>query len=131
MSHPRDLLSDEDWAQIRPHFPKRTRPGNGRLFLEAVLFRARTGTPWRDLPERFGPWTTIFNRFSRWSHRGFFTHLAQAVKDQVGLDLSEASLDSTSVKLHASAHGLHRDRGSKKVPRSVVPAVAGRQKYTR
>lgn len=41
-----------------------------RLFIEAVLYRARTGLPWRDLPERFGPWKTVYNRFYNWAKRG-------------------------------------------------------------
>lgn len=104
-SHDRDVLSDTAWEQVRAHFPKGTRPGNGRLFLEAVLFRARTGIPWRDLPERFGPWTTVFNRFSWWSRRGFLDQIATALREHIGMDVREASLDSTTVKLHASAHG--------------------------
>jgi transposase len=127
-SHPRDLISDTDWEQIWPHFPKRTRPANGRLFLEAVMFRARTGIPWRDLPKRFGPWTTQFNRFSHWSARGFFETLSRAVRAELGHKLREASLDSTSVKLHAGAHGLHPNRGSKKVSPKVGRAVAGPRK---
>ena len=105
-SHPRDLLSDDAWARVSALFPKRTRTGNGRMFLEAVLFRARTGIPWRDLPERFGPWTTVFTRFSWWSRRGFFEDIALALREEIGVDLSEASIDSTTVKLHASAHGI-------------------------
>jgi transposase len=41
-----------------------------RLFVEAVLFRAKTGLPWRDLPERFGPWKSVYNRFSNWARKG-------------------------------------------------------------
>lgn len=123
-SHPRDLLSDDAWARVSALFPKRTRTGNGRMFLEAVLFRARTGIPWRDLPERFGPWTTVFTRFSWWSRRGFFEDIALALREEIGVDLSEASIDSTTVKLHASAHG------EKKVQPKVGRAVAGRRKST-
>jgi transposase len=108
MSHPRDRLTDEAWAKIAAVFPKRTRPAAGRQFLEACFFKARTGIPWRDLPERFGPWTTIYTRFERWSRRGFFAAIANVLQEEVGMDLSEASLDSTSVKLHASAHGVSK-----------------------
>ena len=63
-AHARDLLSDKMWKEIKPLFPKRTRPGTGRNFLEAVMFKARTGVPWRDLPERFGRWDALFQRFN-------------------------------------------------------------------
>jgi len=108
MRHSRDILTDEAWATIAAAFPKRTRPAAGRNFLEACLFKARTGIPWRDLPERFGPWTTIYTRFERWSRRGFFAAIARVLQEEVGMDLREASLDSTSVKLHASAHGASK-----------------------
>ena len=123
--HPRDLLTDESWAVVKDHFPKRTRPGTGRVFLEALLFKARTGIAWRDLPARFGRWEAHFQRFSWWSKRGFFTQIAQAIRDHVGVDLTEASLDSTSVKIHASAHG-----SQKKQPR-VGPVAAGTPKSMR
>ncbi|SDA36923.1 transposase, partial [Sphingomonas sp. NFR15] len=67
----RDVLTDAQWAKIEPHcLGKRTDPGrsgrDNRLFLEAVLWIARTGSPWRDLPERFGNWSTAFRRFRDW-----------------------------------------------------------------
>lgn len=103
--HTRDLLTPAKWAAIAPHFPKHTRPGTGRLFLEAVMFRSRTGIPWRDLPERFGRWERVYRRFSRWNQRGFFQEILEAVRREVGVELAEARLDSSAVKLHASAHG--------------------------
>ena len=105
MSHHRDVLDDEAWEMLLPLFPKRTRPGNGQQFLEALLFKGRTGVPWRDLPERFGPWLTIHKRFSRWAERGFFDDILVALQEKPGIDLTEASLDATCVKLHRSGHG--------------------------
>jgi transposase len=119
MSHPRDLLSDTAWKRIVAVLPEGSRPIAGRNFLEACFFKVRTGIPWRDLPERFGPWTTIYTRFERWSRRGFFADIANVLQKEVGMDLSEASLDATSVKLHASAHGSskktlpHRPKASR------------------
>ena len=121
-THERNLLSDESWERLSALFPKRTRPESGRMFLEAVLFRARTGIPWRDLPERFGPWTTIFTRFSVWSKRGFFQEMSEALREEVGMDFTESSIDSTTVKLHASAHG------QKKAQPKAARAAAGRRK---
>ena len=124
-AHARDLLSDKMWKEIRPLFPKRTRPGTGRNFLEAVMFKARTGVPWRDLPERFGRWDALFQRFNWWAKAGFFAEIAIALREKLGVDLSEASLDSTTVKMHASAHG-----GSKKTRPKGSPGAAGPRRST-
>ena len=64
-------LTDAQWAKMDPHcLGKATDPGrtggDGRLFLEAVLWIARTGSPWRDLPPRFGKWNSVFKRFRDW-----------------------------------------------------------------
>ena len=123
--HPRDILTDKKWELIEASFPRRTRPGTGRNFLEALIFKARTGIPWRDLPERFGRWEAHFQRFSRWQKRGFFANIAEAIMAHVGIDLTEASLDSTSCKLHAAAHG-----SKKKTKPKANQKVAGQQKYT-
>src|SRR5262252_10790150 len=65
------VLKDEQWKQIAPIIPgKEGDPGrsgeDNRLFLEAVLWIARTGSPWRDLPEYFGKWFSVWKRFRRW-----------------------------------------------------------------
>jgi len=67
----RNVLADVQWAKMEPHcLGKPTDPGrsgrNNRLFVEAVLWIVRTGSPWRDLPERFGNWSTAFRRFRDW-----------------------------------------------------------------
>ena len=71
----RHELSDEQWLRIEPHLPgRKTDPGrtgkNNRLFVDAVLWIAKTGAPWRDLPERFGNWNSVFQRYNRWCKRG-------------------------------------------------------------
>ena len=68
-------LSDEQWVRVKGLLPgKEGDPGraaeDNRLFLDAVLWIARTGAPWRDLPERFGRWNSVFTRFNRWSVKG-------------------------------------------------------------
>lgn len=71
----RDVLTDSQWERIENLLPGRvgyvggTSPDN-RLFLEAVIWVLRTGSPWRDLPERFGLWKSVYNRFNRWSNIG-------------------------------------------------------------
>jgi transposase len=82
--------------------PGRTAADN-RLFVEAVLWIARTGSPWRDLPHHFGPWNSVYQRFARWSRRGVwhrvFAQLAQEA------DFEEVFIDSTIVRAHQHAAG--------------------------
>jgi transposase len=81
----RYALRDEQWERIKDLLPGRDGPvgvtaKDNRLFVEAVLYRYRAGIPWRDLPERFGPWKAVHTRFSRWAATGVwarvFPHLA-------------------------------------------------------
>jgi Putative transposase of IS4/5 family (DUF4096) len=70
-------LGDDQWVRIKDFLPGREghvggRAEDNRLFVEAVLYRFRTGCPWRDLPERFGDWKTVHQRFSRWAKSGVF-----------------------------------------------------------
>ena len=70
----RHALTEAQWARLLPLLPRQVSgpkvTRGDRLFIEAVLFRAKTGLPWRDLPERFGPWKSVYNRFSNWARRG-------------------------------------------------------------
>ena len=71
----RMILSEEQWDRIAPELPGKVGdPGatarNNRLFVEAVLWIARTGAPWRDLPQGFGNWFTVYTRFWRWAQKG-------------------------------------------------------------
>ena len=83
-------LSDEEWAIIEPHFPKTGRgPArqDDRRILNGIFYILRTGAPWRDLPERYGPRTTVYNRYNRWGQRGIwkgiFDALAKERKDSL------------------------------------------------
>ncbi len=78
------VLSDAQWEKIAPHWlGKATDAGrsgkDNPLFLEAVLWKVRTNSPWRDLPNEFGDWNTIFKRFDYWSQRGVFERIFKAV----------------------------------------------------
>lgn len=70
----RHALSEEQWRRLQKVLPEqKTGPAatlGDRAFIEAVLFRAKTGMPWRDLPERFGPWKSVYNRFNNWAKKG-------------------------------------------------------------
>ena len=80
------------------------RPGrDDRNFIEAVLWWRRTGVPWRDLPDHFGPWKTVFNRFDRWSKTGKWTRLFEALRKDP--DHEWHSLDSTINRAHQHAAG--------------------------
>ena len=80
------LLTDAAWAEIAPILATmKSRAGSppvlsDRMFIEAVLYLARTGTPWHDLPEAFGHWDAVYNRFRRWERRGLWRQLWERVQ---------------------------------------------------
>jgi transposase len=105
------LLTDEAWAEIAPILATlKSRAGSppalsDRMFIEAVLYLARTGTPWRDLPAEFGHWDAVYNRFRRWAARGLWRQLwerLQAADCHVALHLF---IDATIVRAHQQAAG--------------------------
>lgn len=102
----RPQLNSLQWARIEgllpPGGPGRP-PKDNRQFIEAVLWWRRTGVPWRDLPDEFGPWKTVFNRFDRWSKQGKWTKLFDSLKTDV--DDEWHSLDGTINRAHQHAAG--------------------------
>ena len=90
--------------------PGRT-AADDRLFVNAVLYVAKTGIPWPDLPERFGNPNTACKRFDRWCAAGVWKRLAVALGEP---DLTELQLDSTTVKAHPTAATGRREAGEKK-----------------
>jgi transposase len=121
-------LSDDEWAHLEPLMPQSRKSArvDDRAILNAILYVLRTGIPWRDLPDHYGPYTTVYNRFNRWSRRGIwkavFDRLASKSRD--GLYL----IDSTIVKAHRAASGA---KGGSKIRRSVSAGVGARRKSTR
>ena len=112
----RHALTNEQWDRIRNLLPgKDGDPGrtgkNNRLFVDAVLFVLKTGTPWRDLPVRFGKWNSVWRRFDRWCENGIWEKIVKELSD---LDLEEIQLDSTSIKVHLAAIGGRREQDEKK-----------------
>src|SRR5262245_53580006 len=103
----RHALTDDEWERLRPVLPQQ-RPGprsrlGDRLFIDAVLYRAKTGMPWRDLPERFGPWKTVYNRFARWARRGVWRRVYKSL--QVRVDKTGSIIDGSSIRAHQDAAG--------------------------
>ena len=99
---------DTQWAKMEQHcLGKRCDHGrsgnNNRLFLEAILWIVRTGSPWRDLPPHFGKWNTIFKRFRDWVKADVFKTIFEAVSDDP--DMEYAMVDATLVKVHRHGHG--------------------------
>jgi transposase len=104
----RSVLSDVQWQRVAPLLPgKPGDPGrsgdDNRSFLEAVLWIARTGSPWRDLHPEFGPWNSIFRRFRRWATKGVFEILFNALSGDP--DFEYAMIDGTIVRVHQHGSG--------------------------
>jgi transposase len=120
-------LSDEEWALLEPLMPKSRKSvrADDRRILNAIVYVLRTGMPWRDLPERYGPYTTAYNRFNRWSQRGVWKRIFEQVaeKSRDGFFL----IDSTIVKAHRFASGA---KGGRKIRRSASVAGAELRKST-
>lgn len=108
MRRERFVLTDDQWRLIAPLLPgKASDRGvtakDNRLFLEAVLWRVRTGLPWRDLPVGFGPWNSIFQRFRRWAKAGVFERIFNALSGDP--DFEYVIIDGTIVGVHQKASG--------------------------
>ena len=120
----RFVVGDAAWEKIAPLLPgKASDPGatatDNRLFLEAVLWRVRTGVPWRDLPSDFGHWNSIFQRFRRWVKRGVFARIFACLSDEP--DFEYALVDGTIVTANQKASGA---RGGPKARPSGVRVAA-------
>jgi transposase len=103
----RHALSDAEWRRVQRVLPKqKSGPAallGDRLFIEAVLFRAKTGLPWRDLPERFGHWKSVYNRFSNWSRKGHWATIFREL--QFEIDETGSIVDGSVVRAHQDASG--------------------------
>ena len=118
----RHEIADDDWKRIEDFLPGRAGdPGvtamDNRLFVNAVLWIAKTGAPWRDLPERFGPWNSAWKRFDRWAKKGVWRRVFEALQDP---DLEWAIIDSTVVRAHQHAAGK---KGGKEPRPSADPGA--------
>ena len=117
------VLRDEQWERIAPLLPGKVGdPGrsaaNNRLFVEAVLWIVRVGSPWRDLPEAFGHWNSVFQRFRRWAKAGVFDKVFIALSGDA--DFEYAIIDGTIVRVHQHGTGA---RGGLRLRPSAALAV--------
>jgi transposase len=121
-------VSDEEWALLEPLLPKSRKSAwvdDGKI-VNAICYVLRTGMSWRDLPARYGPYMTAYNRFNRWSRRGIwkraFDRLASKSRDNLYL------IDSTIVKAHRAASGA---KGGRKIRRLASAGAVEPRKSTR
>lgn len=117
-------LRDDQWERMAPNLPGKAGDpgrsgGDNRLFVETVLWLARTGSPWRDLPSVFGNSNSVFVRFSRWSKSGVWDRLFAAMRDAP--DFEYIMIDSTIVRAHQHAAGK---KGGLRLVRSDARAAA-------
>ena len=103
----RHEITDDHWERIKDFLPGQAGdPGvtaqDNRLFVNAVLWIAKTGAPWRDLPERFGRWGSVWKRFDRWGKKGVWKRVFEELQDP---DLEWMIIDSTVVRAHQHAAG--------------------------
>ena len=116
-------LRDDQWDRIAHLLPGK--PGDrgrtaadNRLFVEAVLWLARAGAPWRDLPEELGPWNSVYQRFARWQKSGVWDRVfAELAEDS---DFEEVFIDSTIIRVHQHAAGAQKKKASRRLAGHVA-----------
>ncbi len=120
----RGEITDQAWHQIEPLLPEYGQSGgqwrNHRTVINGILWKLRTGSPWRDLPERYGPWQTCFDRFNRWRRDGTWDRLladAQTKSDAVGQIEWEVSVDDTVVRAHQHAADARHEPAKNEGPK--------------
>jgi transposase len=133
----RHELSEAQWERLRPLLPPHRRAGRGRpakdhrLIVNAILWRLATGAPWRDLPERYGSWRTVYSRFRRWQRAGVWERVLaalQAEADAAGdLDWALHFLDGTTVRAHQHAAGAKKGAATRP---SAAPEAASPPRST-
>jgi transposase len=122
MTH-RGELTDQQWERLKPLLPPE-KPETGRpnvdhrRIIDGIVWRERTGAPWRDLPERYGPWSTVDSRFWRWREAGIWDRVFAAVQqeeDAAGaMDWDVQSVDSSVIRAHQHAAGA---KGGRRQPK--------------
>ena len=113
----RHEVTDEQWEVIQAILPKRTAktgrpPSDSRLMLNGILWILRTGSPWRDLPERFGPWQTVYDHFAKWRALGAYERILEALHIRLdadgAIDWDLWCIDGSSVRASRAAAGASK-----------------------
>ena len=105
-------LTDYEWEQIKGLLPpentgKRGRPSkNNRIMLNGMIWIARSGAPWRDLPERYGPWESVYSRFRKWIEDGILDNIFHILS--LDAELEDLSIDASIVKAHQHSAGAKK-----------------------
>ena len=116
----RHELTESKWNRIKDLLPSERKPQGGRpakdnrLVLNAIIYWLNTGVAWRDLPERFGPWQSIYTRFSRWNKSGIWEKILTHLIKHDLVDETTLMLDSTIIKVHQHASGIKKGAIMKK-----------------
>jgi transposase len=139
-------LTDQAWQMIEPYLPAQhpDKPGgryrDHRQVVNGILWVVRTGAPWRDLPERYGPWQTCYDRLCRWQKDGTWQSVLQALQGDAEagrlpgdpVDWEGCALDSTSIKVHPHAAGARKAPAKKgALVRTRANAVLVRRRVIR
>lgn len=114
MANKRYELTDIEWEQIKDMLPPEQtgKPGrppkDNRMMLNAMVWLARSGAAWRDLPERYGAWESVYSRFRKWINDGILDNIFRLLS--LDAELSEISIDSTIVRAHQASAGAKKGR---------------------
>jgi transposase len=123
-------LDDAQWKRLKPLLPQGRRGAHrvdDRRVISGIMHMLRSGARWRDCPTDYGPYTTVYNRFNRWSRQGIWSDIFYALTGSTGM-VGTMSIDSTHIKAHRSAAGA---KGGPSSTRSVARAAAARPKSMR
>lgn len=126
----RDELSEEQWQLVQDLLPENGKRGgqwkDHRQILSGIFWILRTGAPWRDLPERYGPWHTVYDRFQRWQEEGLFDRILQRLQvrlDREGqIDWDLWCVDGSSIRASRAAAGAGK-KGDPQSPKTTLWAV--------
>ena len=137
----RHELSDARWALIADLMPRNQGRGGRwrehRRIVNGMFWKLNTGAPWRDIPERYGPWQTIYDRFVRWRADGTLDRLLERLQLRLGeagrIDWDLWCIDGTVIRASRAAAGARKGgllRGSRPTMRSGARAAASAASYT-
>lgn len=129
---PEYRLSDEQWAMISPMLPGNKNRGgqwkDHRLVIDGILWILSDGGRWRNLPERFGPWQTVYDRFRKWTRQGFWDRLLESlrvIKQESGeIDFKLFYIDGSVIRAHQSAAGAPQKNFPRENPRTMASDAA-------